>query len=199
MIYEDSLVSRALNIIIGSLVFFVFVAGLTYYLQSSLILVKQYDAYTHWAVVLMGLPILAGVIQRLLRITYPMFTTLAGAIGAAAILYPQYQKFWAVPPTTMDMLIYLVIITGIGFIASQPLKTTFMMAFRRGKFSMPGFSMGDSGGKAKKKPARKADMSKTQRMQVHDGRGNMVAMVELLVGFSSLALSIFSIFFLSQG
>ncbi|MDH5184197.1 MAG: hypothetical protein OEX12_09940 [Gammaproteobacteria bacterium] len=195
MIYEDSLVSRALNIIIGSLVFFVFVAGLTYYLQSSLILVKQYDAYTHWAVVLLGLPVLAGLIQRLLRITYPMFTTLVGAIGAATVLYPQYQKFWAVPPTTMDMFIYLVIIVGIGFIASQPLKTTFMMAFRRGKFSMPGFSTGGS----KAKPVRKADMSKTQRMQVQGGRSDMVAMIELLVGFASLALSLFSIFFLSQG
>lgn len=194
MIYEDSLVSRALNIIIGSLVFFVFVAGLTYYLQSSLVLVKQYDAYTHWAVVLMGLPVLAGLIQRLLRITYPMFTTLVGAIGAATVLYPQYQKFWAVPPTTMDMFIYLVIIIGIGFIASQPLKTTFMMAFRRGKFSMPGF-----GSSTSKKPVRKADMSKTQRMQVQGGRSDLVAMVELLVGFASLALSIFSIFFLSQG
>lgn len=196
MIYEDSLVSRALNIIVGSLIFFAIVTGLTYYLQSSLILVKQYDAYTHWAVVLLGLPILGGVVQRLARITYPVFTTLVGAIGAASVLYPLYQKFWAVPPTTLEMLIYLVIISGIGFVASQPLKTTFMMAFRRGKFSMPGFSDGSS--KSKKKPARKADMSKTQRMQVHDGRGNMVAMVELLVGFSSLALSIFSIFFLSQ-
>lgn len=193
MIYEDSLISRALNIIVGSLVFFLFVAGVTYYLQSSLILVKQYDGYTHWAVVLMGLPVMAGLIQRILRITYPMFTTLAGAIGAAAILYPQYQKFWAVPPTTMDMLIYLVIITGIGFIASQPLKTTFMMAFRRGKFSRSASSI-DS-----KKPVRTADMSKTQRMQAQGGRSDMVAMIELLVGFASLALSLFSIFFLSQG
>lgn len=197
MIYEDSLISRALNIIIGSLVFFVFVAGLTYYLQSSLTLVKQYDAYTHWAVVLLGVPVVAGLIQRLLRITYPMLTTLIGAIGAATILYPQYQKWWAVPPTTMDMFIYLVIIIGIGFIASQPLKTTFMMAFRRGKFSMPNF--GGAGSKSSKKPVRKADMSKTQRMQVQGGRSDLVAMVELLVGFASLALSIFSIFFLSQG
>lgn len=198
MIYEDSLISRALNIVIGSLVFFLVVTGLTYYLQSSLILVKLYSAYTHWGVVLLGLPILAGVLQRLIRITYPVFTTIVGAIATTAVLYPLYQKFWAVPPTNTDMFIYLVIITGIGFIASQPLKTTFMMAFRMGRFSVPGFSMGGSG-KAKNKPVRKADMSKTQRMQVQGGRSDLVAMVELLVGFASLALSIFSIFFLSQG
>ncbi|MBD3669681.1 MAG: hypothetical protein HUJ29_02825 [Gammaproteobacteria bacterium] len=195
MIYEDSLLSRAMNLILGALIFFVIVTGLTYYLQSSLILFKQYDAYTHWAVVLLAVPVIGGLVQRLLRITYPILSTLAGALASAALLYPQYQQWWAVPPTLLDMLIYVLIITGIGFMASQPLKTTFMMAFRMGRFSMPTFS---SGQPRKSKSRNKADMSKTQRLE-SSGRGNMVAMMELIVGFSSLALSIFSIFFLGRG
>lgn len=197
MIYQDTLLSRALNLLAGTLVFFIIVAGATYYLQSSLLLVKHYGPYIHWAVVLLALPIIAGIAQRLLNITYPIFTTLAGAIVSAAVLYPYYSgKFWAQAPSVTNILIYILIITGIGFMATQPLKTTFMMAFRMGRFSLPTFSSTSSG--KKKKPARRADMSKTQRLQA-SGHGNFVAMMELIVGFASLALSIFSIFFLGRG
>ncbi|MBD3610762.1 MAG: hypothetical protein HUJ30_09455 [Gammaproteobacteria bacterium] len=192
MLYEDTLFSRFLNTLLGTIIFVLIVAGGTYYLQNSLILVKQYDAYTHWAVVLLALPILAGIISRFANITSPLFSSLFGAFAAAALLYPQYQTWWAVPPTMLDMGIYVIIVLGIGFMATQPLKTTFMMAFRMGRFSMPSFSTPG------KKPARRADMTKTQRLQA-TGKGNTVAMMELMVGLSSLALSIFSIFFLGKG
>jgi hypothetical protein len=197
MIYQDTLLSRALNLLAGTLAFFIIITGATYYLQSSLLVVKLYGSYAHWAVVLLALPILAGIAQRLLSITYPIYSTLAGAIASAAVLYPFYStRFWAQAPSITVILVYVLIITGIGFMATQPLKTVFMMAFRMGRFSMPSVSLGS--GKKKKKPARKADMSATQRLQA-GGHGNFVAMMELLVGFASLALSIFSIFFLGRG
>jgi hypothetical protein len=198
MLYEDTLFSRALNLLAGTLVYFVIITGLTYYFQSSLLVVKLYGSYAHWAVVLLALPILAGIAQRLLRITYPIATTLAGAIASAVVLYPMYsERFWAQAPSVTVTLVYVLIITGIGFMATQPLKTVFLMAFRKGRFSLPSVSLGSGGGK-KRKPARKADMSATQRLQA-GGHGNFVAMMELLVGFASLALSIFSIFFLGRG
>jgi len=202
MIYEDTTLSRALNLLAGTLLFFIIITGATYYLQSSLVVKSIFSshkdwAYYHFAVVLLLVPILAGIAQRLLRITYPIFSTVAGALISAAVLYPLYKHWWAVPPGMLQMTIYVLVISGIGFIATQPIKTLFMSAFHLGRFSLPNISLGSGGGK-KRKPVRKADMSKTQRMRA-GGHSDFVAMMELLVGFASLALSIFSIFFLGRG
>ena len=91
MLYENTLISRTLNTLLGTVIFVLIVAAGTYYLQSSLILVQQYDSYIHWAVVLLGLPIIAGIINRLVHISSPLFSSLFGALAAAALLYPQYQ------------------------------------------------------------------------------------------------------------
>lgn len=199
MIYQENLISKSLNLIIGALLFALLVGFGTYYLQDSLIIYKQFDAYTHWAVILLALPIVVGLLHRLLHITYPLFSTLVGAIITAAVLYPFYSnRFWAEAPSLIDMIIYVVIVTGIGFIASQPIKTIFMMAFKMGRFSVPSFGSGSGQNKSAKGNARKSDMTKTQRLNA-TGRGSMIAMVELLIGVSSLALSIFSIFFLGKG
>jgi hypothetical protein len=118
----------------------------------------------------------------------------------------------------MDVLIYVAVVLGIGFIATQPLRTTFMMAFRLGRFAVPKLTQGGKG----KKPAvkgraaakettkgraratdksaakGKSSMTKTQRLQTSDN-GNVIAMLELMVGVTSLVLSIISIFFLGRG
>lgn len=202
MIYDDTLLSRVLNLLAGTLVFFIIVTGATYYLQSSLVVKSIFSenrqwAYYHWGVVLLAVPIIAGIAQRLLNITYPIFTTLVGAILSAVVLYPHYVQWWAVPPGIIHMVVYVVVITGIGFMATQPLKAVFMTAFHIGRFKLPSFSIETGNGK-RKKTARKSDMSKTQRMRTKR-HGDLVAMMELLVGFASLALSIFSIFFLGRG
>jgi hypothetical protein len=207
MIYQDNLVGRGLNLVVGALVFALLVGFGTYYLQDSLFIYKQFDAYTHWAVLLLALPILVGLLNRLLNISYPLLSTFVGALVTAGVLYPYYSnRFWAEAPSMIDMAVYVLIITGIGFIASQPIKTIFMMAFRLGRFSVPSFSKGNAsnsaGGNGNKKTAdsnvAKADMTKTQRMTA-SGHGSMMAMVELLIGVTSLGLSVFSIFFLGQG
>ena len=201
----ESVKNYVINLFWGISVFILVVAGGAWYLQSSLVLVKHYDPYTHWAVLLFALPVLAGIIKRFLRISTPLISTLLGALLSAAILYPQYKKLWAVPPDFIDVGIYVVIVFGIGYIATQPIKTTFMIAFRLGKYSLSGLNMNKNNAnktganknrKNQSTPAAPTGrMSKTQRLQASP-HGNMVAMLELMIGVCSLGLSIFSVFFL---
>jgi len=205
MFDNDSLPYRILDGVVGALVFIIVVAGGTYFLQSSLIIFKQYGAHSHWAAVLIALPLIAGIIMRLAKASYPLIGAIVGAVASAAILYPQYQSFWAEPPHISDVVIYIIVVLGIGFIATQPLRTTFMIAFRLGRYAVPTFKAGKSGKSNKsakstnktKKPVSKTPMTKTQRLQASD-HGNFIAMLELIVGVSSLVLSIVSIFFLGR-
>lgn len=207
---KDTLTGLALNTLRGVLIFITVVAGGTYYLQSSLIIFKKYGSYTHWTIVLVAVPLVAGLLMRLNRVYYPLICSLLGAAASAALLYPQYKTFWAIPPTTIDLMVYIVIVLGLAFIATQPLRTTFMIAFHLGRFAVPSFVTNSSNNSTRrpsksaslrstinKKPS-KTSLSKTQRLHA-SGNGNMIAMIELLVGITSLILSIFSIFFLGRG
>lgn len=191
----ESMTSLVRNTLIGAVIFVTLVAGGTYYLQSSLLLVKHYNAYTHWAAILFALPVMAGIAHRIAKINYPLVNVLCGTLISAAILYPQYKKLWAVPPTLTDTIIYVVIIFGIGYIATQPVKTVFMMAFRMGRYSIHKIS----------KPSKQAVRSKTGKKPPRNNTNNnpqynhALAVLELAIGACSLGLSIFSVFFLSQG
>jgi hypothetical protein len=113
-----------------------------------------------------------------------------GTLVSAAILYPQYKKFWAVPPTATDILIYLVIIFGIGFLATQSLRRTFMLAFRMGSYPIQKISL----------PANKdkRHSKNVQKKPAHASSGQTLAVLELAIGVCSLGLSIFSVFFLGH-
>lgn len=197
MFNNDTLTSYILDTLAGALIFFVVVTGSTYYLQSSLIVFKHYDAYTHWAVVLMGIPLVAGIILRQSRLIYPLISAALGSAASAALLFYLYKGFWAEPPDWIDLTVYFFVILGIGYIATQPIRTTFMIAFRIGRYALPTIKTKNNSKGKNKKPVRKASMSKTQRFQTYD-HGNVIAMVELMIGVVSLALSIFSIFFLGR-
>ena len=190
---DESLLYRLRSTVTGSMVFILLVAGGTYYLQKSLIVVKHYGPYSHWAVVLIAMPALAGLVVRISRFSYPLLVAMLGACASAALLYPQYKTLWAQPPSMTNVAMYVAIVLGIGFIATQPLTKTIMIAFRLGRYSIPRFST-----PTVKSNGRKAEMTHSQRLQ-STGHANMVAMLELLVGLSSLGLSIFSVFFLGRG
>lgn len=182
----------------GIVIFVTIVAGGTYYLQSSLLLVKHYDPHTHWAAILLALPMLAGIMHRATRTYYPFISVVCGTLASTAILYPQYKKLWAVPPSEYDVVIYAVIVCGIGYIATQPLKTTFMMAFQLGRYSINKIS------ESTKRPAKtgKAGKSPPPTKAIAPpspaNHGQTMAMLELTIGICSLALSIFSIFFMGS-
>lgn len=192
MLNNDSYTAYLLDTLIGAVLFFAVVSGATYYLQSSLMIFKLYGSHAHWIAILIAVPVIAGLLMRLARIIYPLISAILGATASAALLYPLYKGFWAEPPTIADLVIYVVAILGIGFIASQPLRSTIMIAFRLGRFSLP-----QRRNDKKNPPLRKATMSSTQRLQA-SSNGNIIAMLELLIGLSSLVLSIFSVFFLGH-
>lgn len=192
MFSTDTPSGRFWDTLLGVLIFIAIVAGGTYYLQNSLILVRKYDAYVHWAVILMVLPIVAGITLRLARIHYSLICSMVGTLASAALLYPRYKAFWAQPPSAIDLIVYAAIVLGIGYLSTQPLKTTFMMAFRIGRFSVSSFTVGNG-----KKPVRREALTRSQRLHP-TGQINTIAMLELAVGFTSLVLSIFSIFFLGK-
>lgn len=195
MIYENTDQSRRLNTAAGSAVFFLIVAGGTYLFQSTLVLVKLVNPYFHWAVLLMALPVFAGLSQRYMKIVYPLSTVTFGTLASVVMLYPQYsQQFWAVPPTVLNVVVYLIIVVGIGFGASQPIATVYEKAFHLGRFKK---TKSRSTKKAKKKIARRGSNALARRLGF-DSRGDMIAMMELMIGVISLVLSLFSIFFLGQ-
>lgn len=184
------MISLVRHTLVGTVMFVTFVAGGTYYLQSSLMLVKSYGPYIHWIAILFALPLFAGISHRLARIRYPLINALSGTLISAAILYPQYKKLWAVPPTSTNIIIYSIIIFGIGLLATQSIRNTIMIAFRMGKYSVKKLSMQAKYGK------RSPSSAKTQPM--HSGHGQTLAMLELAIGVCSLGLSIFSVFFLGK-
>jgi hypothetical protein len=193
-----SLLAYVRSIMLGAAIFVAIVAAGTYFLQSSLILVRHYGSYTHWAVILFCLPVVAGVVNRLLRVQFPLFCCAIGSLVSAAILYPQYTRLWAEPPTLTNIVIYLCIVFGIGYIATQPLTATFMLAFKLGRYSVPDFV---KPGKNKRKSGGNGNKSANQytnTQPIYSNHGNVVAMMELVIGVCSLGLSIFSVFFLGR-
>jgi hypothetical protein len=211
MAKKFSMSDQILNTLRGTLMFITVITGSTYYLQSSLILFKKYGSHAHWTIVLIVLPLFAGLLLRLARVYYPLICSILGSLVSAAILYPQYKTFWAVPPTMVDLAIYIAIVLGLGYIATQPLRTTFMIAFHLGRFAVPSFTASsDSSSKrqvkrsaspratTKKKEPQQRPLSITQRLHTSQN-GNAIALLELLIGFSSLVLSIISIFILGRG
>jgi hypothetical protein len=184
------MISLVRHTVVGTVIFVTWVAGGTYYLQSSLLLVKTYGPYMHWIAILFALPVIAGLAHRIAGIRYPFTNVLTGTLISAAILYPQYKKLWAVPPTTTDIVIYSIIIFGIGYLATQSIRNTFMVAFHMGRYSIQKISPKGKTGK------RTSSSIKTQ--PAYANHGQTLAMLELAIGVCSLGLSIFSVFFLGN-
>lgn len=193
----ESLSFLVRNTLLGTVIFVTIVAGGTYYLQSSLVLVKHYNSYTHWEVILFVLPVMAGITQRISKIRFPFISIFGGTLISTLILYPQYKKLWAVPPTSTDTIIYTIIIFGIGFIAAQPLKTTFMIAFRLGRYSIQKISKQTKPTTGSSKSGKKSPPNNVHSRSLNSA--HTLAIVELAIGASSLALSVFSVFFMGKG
>ncbi len=174
----------------GGVIFITIITGGTYFLQNTMILVKKHGPYIHWAVVLLALPAIAGFLLRLKRVSSPLLCCMLGALVSTAILYPFYKHWWAVPPRQSDAIVYMCIIFGIAYIATQPLRTTFLLAFRLGRYSL-------AGGKVNNK-TKKNQKDYTDSQPVYSNHGSTIAMLELLIGVCSLGLSLFSVFFLGR-
>ena len=108
-----------IRFIFGIILFSAFISGGTYYLQSSLILLKAFGLFAHWVTILILLPVLSGLLQHLIAPPVRLLVPIIGALISSAILYPLYANhFWAIPPSITDTIVFTLAIAGIGFTAS---------------------------------------------------------------------------------
>ena len=110
---------KYIRFIFGILVFSALISGGTYYLQSSLILLKAFGLFAHWAAILILLPVLSGLLQHLIAPPARLLVPILGALASSIVLYPLYaERFWAIPPSITDTIFITLAIAGIGFTAS---------------------------------------------------------------------------------
>ena len=116
---QQSTSDKIIRFIFGIIVFTAFVSGGTYYLQSSLFLLKSLGLLAHWAAILILLPVISGLIQHLILPPARLLVAIIGALTSSLILYPIYaERFWAIPPSITDMIVFTLAIAGIGFTSS---------------------------------------------------------------------------------
>ena len=75
--------------------------------------------YAHWAFILILLPALSGLVQHLIESPARLIVAVLGSLASTTILYPIYaERFWAIPPSYTDMIVFSLVIAGIGFTSS---------------------------------------------------------------------------------
>ena len=108
-----------IRFVFGIIVFTALISSVTYYLQSSLILLKSFGLFAHWLTILILLPVLSGLFQHLIAPPARLLVPLIGALISSTILYPLYANhFWAIPPSITDTIVFTLAIAGLGFTAS---------------------------------------------------------------------------------
>ena len=110
---------KYIRFIFGIIVFVALISGGTYYLQSSLILLKSIGLFAHWATILILLPVLSGLVQHLIAPPAKLLVPILGGLASSIILYPLYsERFWAIPPSFTDVIFFTLAVVGIGFTSS---------------------------------------------------------------------------------
>ena len=110
---------KIIRFLFGIIVFTALVSGGTYYLQSSLMVLQLMGLYAHWAFILILLPALSGLVQHLIDSPARLIVAVLGSLASTTILYPIYaERFWAIPPSYTDMIVFSLVIAGIGFTSS---------------------------------------------------------------------------------
>ena len=110
---------KYIRFIFGIIVFVVLISGGTYYLQSSLTLLKAFGLFAHWGTILILLPVLSGLVQHLIAPPAKLLVPILGGLASSIILYPFYsERFWATPPSFTDMIFFTLAVVGIGFTSS---------------------------------------------------------------------------------
>ena len=108
-----------IRFVFGIIVFTALISSVTYYLQSSLILLKSFGLFAHWLTILILLPVLSGLFQHLIAPPARLLVPLIGALISSTILYPLYANhFWAIPPSITDTIVFTLAIARIGFTSS---------------------------------------------------------------------------------
>jgi len=110
---------KIIRFIFGVFIFSSLVSGGTYYLQSSLFLLKAFGLFAHWAAILIFLPLISGLVQHLIQSPARLLVAILSSLASSVILYPLYAgRFWAIPPSFTDVIFFSLAVAGIGFTSS---------------------------------------------------------------------------------
>lgn len=177
-----------------TVIFVVLMVGVTAILQKTLIVFKLGGAYTHWAIILLVLPILIGLLLRRLEEEEPLAIVITGALLSTISLYFLYKNyFWAQAPTFLNGLFFFAVTAGCAHMPfSQAPIERFMARIEQIKKS--------------RKKARRANKGKSNRgkkepsmLTIIFSNENTIPLIEMSVGIVSLLLSVYSIAFMGKG
>lgn len=176
------------------LVFVALMVGVSALLQDTLFVYKLAGAYTHWAILLLLLPIVIGILLRYLETEQPLLIIIAASITSTVSMYFLYKTyFWAQAPTLLNALFLCVVIAGGAHLpySRGPIERFFGIILSVIK-------------PQKKKPQNKAKTATAKKPKANNlnpapARGNVVPVIEMSVGIVSLGLSVYSIAFMGKG
>ena len=180
-----------------TLIFVILMVGVTAILQKTLILFKLGGAYTHWAVILLVMPILIGLMLRQQEREDHLVTILVSSLLSTIALYFLYKNyFWAQPPTLLNGLFFFAVTAGCAHMpfSLRPIER-FMDRIEQFKKNRKKARRSPKGKKANKGKAKK-EASILTAIFSHE---NTIPLIEMSVGIVSLVLSVYSIAFMGKG
>lgn len=201
-----------ISIILSAAIFIGINTGTTYWLQSSLYVVRKMGAYVHWTLVLMVLPLFSGWLMHIARIPYRTLSIPLSSAIVALILFPAYRDtFWAEPPQLSVGIIYAAIVSGIALIPTQRLFHKARDVGYQGLSTIGVHISNVAQQKPKKsKPRKKPTSRKTKAVNVPPKKNiilrffesteytNFVNTLKHLVALVSIVLSAYSIIVLGK-
>lgn len=177
------------------LIFVVLMVGVTALLQKTLFLFKLGGAYTHWAMILLVLPILLGLYLRRMEEEEPLLIILIGSLLSTIALYFLYTNyFWAQAPSFLNSLFLFVVVAGCAHMPFSQLPIENFLA-RIQQVAKNQKKARRSSGKGKKTTRSKKQPSLLKVIFSHE---NTIPLIEMSVGIVSLILSVYSIAFMGK-
>ncbi|HKJ87538.1 MAG TPA: hypothetical protein VKA48_03430 [Gammaproteobacteria bacterium] len=180
--------------VIGVGLFTGLLVGGTAWLQESLVLVREGGPFLHWGAILLGLPLAAGLLLRLLFVPVRLFALLTGTALATAALFQLYRtQFWAEPPGYTELSLYFAVTAGLSHITAYPVSDTFRAFWWLLLFLLPGnYHRASTAGGSFRGRGNGPDVSGLP------GSRFALNLIHGLVGLAALVVSLFSIFLMGQ-
>lgn len=182
-------------VILPFIVFVALMVGVSALLQDSLVIYKLAGDYVHWAIILLVLPILTGLVLRYLETEMSLLVILLGSVTSTASMYFLYKTyFWAQAPTIWNAVFLCAVIAGGAHLpySRGPIEKFFgaLLAIVKPQ---------------KKKKSKTKNKAVTSANQKQPGsvpvaaRGGLIPLIEMCVGIVSIGLSVYSIAFMGNG
>ncbi|MDH5409634.1 MAG: hypothetical protein OEY00_13565 [Gammaproteobacteria bacterium] len=186
------------TMILPFLVFVLLMVGLTALFQHTLFIYKLAGSYIHWAVILLILPILLGMLLRVMGTENPLIIVLSASLVSAWCLFYLYKfYFWAQAPTFVNGLFLFAVVAGCAHLpySRGPVerfidRIQLLIKDRKKRRRNRGRSGSPRVANSRREPSI---------VQSLFNQENVIPLIEMTVGLASLFLSVYSIAFMGKG